>query len=118
MAELQKVLVVDDGARSTDYCLSAELAGLGYASVTASFEATEEILDLLPSPAAIVLQMPSQNDGEAYEEFLALADRLKASSRTSGIPVILIDPKTRHAGGATAMLQSRFGSRSLHQPDL
>ena len=44
MNDFPKVLVVDDGERTPDDALSAELAGLGYASVTASLEAAEDVL--------------------------------------------------------------------------
>ena len=56
MNGLQKILVVDNGERDPDGALSAELAGLGYSSVTAGVEAAEEVLAILPSPAAVVLQ--------------------------------------------------------------
>ena len=58
MTEFQKVLVVDDGARNAEHAISAELAGLGFASVTTWLEATDEVLELIPPPAAILLQLP------------------------------------------------------------
>src|SRR5215210_2153914 len=47
MGALQQVLVVDDGHRAIDHSLAAELAELGYASVTASLEAAEDVLAVI-----------------------------------------------------------------------
>ena len=82
-------------------------------SITTSLETTDAVLDLIPSPAAILLQMPSRSD-VSYRSFLDLAERLRA--RTANVPVILIDPATRSGAGFGAALRSRFGA--LHQPEL
>ena len=55
MTELPKILVVDNGRRDCDSALSTELAEMGYASVTAPFEAADEVLAMMPRPVAIVL---------------------------------------------------------------
>jgi hypothetical protein len=52
MSEFQKVLVVDDGARNGEHALSAELAELGFASVTTSLEAAAPVTIRDPAPAA------------------------------------------------------------------
>ena len=108
-----KVIVVDDGARHAEGSLTAELAGLGVSSITTSLETTDDVLDLVPAPAAILLQMPSRSD-QSYRSFLHLARRLRA--RASGVPVILIDPATRSGAGFGAALRNRFGA--LHRPEL
>ena len=56
MGALQQVLVVDDGHRAVDHSLAAELAELGYASVTASLEAAHDVLAVIARPAAVLLQ--------------------------------------------------------------
>ena len=53
MNEFPKVLVVDNGERPLDRALSAELAELGFASVTVSREAADDVLALIRSPSAI-----------------------------------------------------------------
>lgn len=119
MSEFQKILVVDDGARTPDHALSMELAELGFASVTASLEATDDVLGMIAPPAAIMLQLPSRGDAAPYRRFMELADRLKAGDRTSRIPMILVD---RSSGlqqrGYAAMLQSRIGTHTVHKPEL
>lgn len=119
MSEFQKILVVDDGARTPDHALSMELAELGFASVTASLEATDDVLGMIPPPAAIMLQLPNRADSLPYRRFLELADRLKAGTHTSRIPVILVD---RTSGlqerGYAAMLQTRIGTQTVHTPEL
>jgi hypothetical protein len=117
MNGFQKVLVVDDGARSTDHALSAELAELGYASVTASVEATDDVLDLVPSPAAIVLQLPRRTSGTDHASFVELASRLKDKVQAAGIPIIWFDPSAP-AGGFASAVRSRIGSRVLNEPEL
>lgn len=122
MGALQKILVVDDGRRDADRALSAELAELGYASVTTSLEATEEVLAVIPAPAAILLQMPARrgaarDPGRADRaSFVALAERLRAPAYR-GVPVIVLD---RGATGGPIDLQSRIGSRVrvLNEPEL
>ena len=117
MDAFQKVLVVDDGERRSDRALSAELAELGYASVTASLEATEDVLAIIPKPSAILLQLPNGKRSPDYESFMALAKRLRANDY--GIPVILVDPSApSQPGGYASVLQDRFGARALAKPDL
>jgi CheY-like chemotaxis protein len=118
MSEFQKVLVVDDGARNPNHALSMELAELGFASVTASFEATDDVLDLIPMPAAILLQLPKRSDGARYQRFLELAERLKKGERTSGIPIILVDRSLGLEQGCyVSALQTKIGAQTLHTPE-
>ena len=117
MTEFQKVLVVDDGARNAGHAISAELAGLGFASVTTSFEATDEVLELIQPPAAILLQLPRRSRTADYKDFMDLADRLKA--KNSAIPVILIEQAFGVPSGSyAAVLQSELGARALNKPEL
>jgi len=117
MSEFQKVLVVDDGARNSEHALSAELAELGFASVTTSLEATDDVLDLLSAPAAIVLQLPKRT-GVDYKRFMELADRLKARTSTSEIPLIFVEASPRsQAGGYASVLQSELGAHALSKPE-
>ena len=119
MTEFQKVLVVDDGARNTENAISAELAGLGFASVTISLEATDEVLELIPPPAAILLQLPKRSQTADYNQFMDLAARLKAKKDISGIPIILVEQPFGGAGGSyAAVLQSELGARALNKPEL
>jgi hypothetical protein len=116
MVELNRIIVVDNGDRSAGSALSAELAELGFASVTTSLEAADEVLALLPAPAAIVLQLPRVADSTTREAFAAFAARVR--SEDERIPVILIDP--RHDGpncGYAAMLQAQVGSAAFARPD-
>jgi CheY-like chemotaxis protein len=111
MTEFYKVLVVDDGERSADHAISAELAELGFASVTTSLETTEEVLAILPSPTAILLQMPRSHMHPNYKLFQDLARRLQRLEGTSNIPVIVIDPAARSVGGGyAAALQAHVAS--------
>ena len=73
-----KVLVVDDGHRAIDHSLAAELAELGYASVTASLEAAHDVLAVIARPAAILLQASSRRD-PAYAQ---LSERLREQIRS------------------------------------
>ena len=115
MSEFQKVLVVDDGARNGAHALSAELAELGFASVTTSFEATDEVLELIPPPSAILLQLPKRSETANYKQFMDLAARLKAS----GIPVLLVEQPFGAAGGGYASaLQGELGVGALNKPEL
>jgi hypothetical protein len=117
MTEFQKVLVVDDGARNAGHAISAELAGLGFASVTTSLEATDEVLELIPPPAAILLQLPKRSRTADYKDFMDLADRLKA--KNSAIPIILIEQAFGIPSGSyAAVLQSELGARALNKPEL
>jgi hypothetical protein len=114
MNGMQKVLVVDNGERAPDSALSAELAGMGYASVTAPFEAADDVLALIPSPAAVVLQMPREADWSERRRFLELATRLRKTLAASRTPVIV----TGGVNGAVAMLQNELGTRAVAAPDL
>ena len=71
MNDFPKVLVVDDGERNADRALSAELAELGFASVTASLEAADDVLELIPSPAAIFVQVPKDSSPAQQKRFRA-----------------------------------------------
>jgi hypothetical protein len=114
MNGMQKVLVVDNGDRAPDCALSAELASMGYASVTAHFEAADDILALIPSPAAVVLQMPREADWSERRRFLELATRLRRTLASSRTPVIV----TGGVNGAMAMLQNELGTRAVAAPEL
>ena len=117
MNEFPKVLVVDDGARPLDRALSAELAELGFASVTASHEAADDVLALIRSPSAIILQMPPKGRSPEYASFLALADRIR-SNAAIGVPVILVDLATSaQPGGYASLLQAHFGAQALAKPE-
>ena len=115
MVDLNRIIVIDNGDRSPDTALSAELAELGFASVTTSLEAADEVLALLPSPAAILLQLPFSSDRETRSRFDAFAARMRAAN--ADIPVILIDPS--HEGrksGFAALLQAQVGSAVVAKP--
>ena len=117
MDDFQKVLVVDDGARTPDRALSAELAELGFASVTTSLEAAEEVLSVIPRPVAILLQLPNCPRSPSYDSFMELARRLRAND--SGTPVILVDGSAAsHPGGYASVLQDRFGARAVAKAEL
>ncbi|MGU3537617.1 hypothetical protein [Methylobacterium sp. A54F] len=109
MSALQQVLVVDDGFRAVDNSLAAELAELGYASVTASVEAADDVLAVIARPAAILLQTPARGS-DAFE-------RLAGRMREAGIPVIIVDEALRGRHGARIDLESRIGPYVLNEPD-
>lgn len=126
MTSLQRIVIVDDGERALDTALSAELAELGYASVTTSLETTDEVLALIPTPAAIVLQIPRGASVEDRARFQALADRLRARRGAGGPPVIVLDPREdsagstvgeRLAGGFSALLEPRVGKPAMARPE-
>jgi ethanolamine utilization protein EutA (predicted chaperonin) len=112
MGALQKVLVVDDGHRAVDRALSAELAELGYASVTASLEAADDVLAMMPRPAAVLLHVPPRENGA----FRMLAERLREQMRIAGVPVIVVDGADIQSGSPID-LQSRIGTRVLNEPE-
>jgi hypothetical protein len=114
MNAMPKVLVVDSGERAPDGALSAELAGMGYASVTTPFEAADDVLALIPSPAAVVLQMPRHADWAERKRFLDLARRLRKNLGASGTPVII----TGGVSGAATMLQNELSVRVAAAPEL
>ena len=113
-----KVLVVDTGRRTAGDLLSTELAELGFSSVTASFEAANDVLAVIDRPAAIFLNMPQAREAAQRDEFLLLAAALRNEERTSGIPVIEWDPETAPtAGGISAFLRSEVGPPALSEPE-
>ena len=114
MNAMPKVLVVDNGERAHDSALSAELAGMGYASVTTPFEAADDVLALIPSPAAVVLQMPRQAGWAERRRFMELASRLRKILAESGTPFIL----TGGACGAATMLHSRLSMHAVAAQDI
>ncbi len=114
MNGMPKVLVVDSGERTPDSALSAELAGMGYASVTTPFEAADDVLALIPSPAAVVLQMPRQATWNERKRFMELATRLRKTMGASGTPVII----TGGLNGAATMLQNELGAPLAAAPEL
>jgi hypothetical protein len=115
MTEFQKVLVVDNGERAADYALSAELAEMGFASVTTPFEAADDVLALIPTPAAILVQIPSGAPAAERKRFLELAERLR-ESRGSSVPIIVVGGPG--SGGISGILQSELGTRILSKPEL
>ncbi|MDQ4134739.1 MAG: hypothetical protein M3158_01005 [Pseudomonadota bacterium] len=118
MNDVPKVLVVDDGERSPDQALSAELAELGFASVTTSFEAAEDVLAVLPTPSAILLQLPSAPQPARHQAFRDLAEKLKAKNTLAGIPVVVVEPRQglNGASGAYRRLEEQFGVDALAKP--
>lgn len=117
MIEVPKVFVVDDGERSPDGALSAELAGLGYASVTASLEAAEDVLGVLQLPAAVLIQMPKPTESFRRRKFVALAERLKESLSGYGVPIIMVESSFSVSSGSfAAVLQSYSGSAIAARP--
>jgi hypothetical protein len=119
MNDVPKVLVVDDGERSPDCALSAELAELGFASVTTSFEAAEDVLAVLPTPSAILLQLPSNPGAARHRSFRDLAERLKAKTTLTGIPVVVVEPRQGIKGlsGTHPRIGDQFGIHALAKPD-
>lgn len=114
MNALQKVLVVDNGRRDDGDQLSSELAELGVSSVTASFEAADDVLGLIERPAAIFLKMPLARNVSERANFIQLARTLRASERTFGIPVIEWDQDAGlGAGGVSEILRSEIGPQAV-----
>jgi hypothetical protein len=116
MIDVPKVLVVDDGERTADRAPSARLAALGLSSVTTSFEAAEDLLEVLPTPAAILLQLPGHADGERRRAILDLAERLKAKEAVDGVPVLVVEPTVQSQARAYSVLQHQFGARVFAGP--
>jgi hypothetical protein len=114
MNAMPKVLVVDSGERAPDGALSLELAGMGFASVTTPFEAADDVLALIPSPAAVVLQMPRQAGWAERRRFMELASRLRKNLAETGTPVII----TGGVSGAATMLQNQLSMHAVAAPDL
>ena len=117
MNDFQKVLVVDSGDRAAEDVFSAQLAEFGFSSVTTSFEAADEVLGLIRTPSAIVLNMSRPDDGADYARFVAVAKDLKTREPDLGIPVILWDrAREVEVGGLSGVLASAFGPE-LTAPD-
>lgn len=118
MNDLQKVLVVDDGDRNPIDSLSAELAELGYSSVTASFEAADQVLDVIQRPSAIFLKMPARIGSPDYQNFLALAEMLRQREGTSGVPVIMWERQAvLPSGGLSVLLDGEPAPKVLTAPE-
>jgi hypothetical protein len=113
MNSLRKILVVDNGDRGGVDPLAAQLAELGVSSVTASFEAADDVLGVIDPPSAILVKMPRARQGVAYEDFVAFTDRLRDREREAGIPVIVWDGLVAQAGGISDVLRSRIGPQAL-----
>jgi hypothetical protein len=115
MNDFPKVLVVDDGERNPDRALSAELAELGFASVTASLEAADDVLELIPSPAAIFVQIPDRCSPAQQKRFRDLAARLEGEQAGTGIPVIVVEGI--RSGAYASLLQGSF-AEAVSKADL
>ena len=115
MNSLHKVLVVDDGNRPAADALSLELAELGFASVTASLEAAEDVLGVIDPPSAIFMRMPRRQSAD-YPSFVAMADQLRARLGEKGAPVILWEGSA--AGGISSVLARELGPQVLSRADL
>ena len=76
--------------------------------MTTPFEAADEVLAMMQSPVAIVLQLSSQSDASERARFMDLATRLRQAMQASGTPVIV----TGGTSGAATMLQNHLGARS------
>jgi hypothetical protein len=114
MNDLQKVLVVDNGERDGVDPLAAELAELGYSSVTTSFEAADDVLEVIPQPSAIFLKMPQRPGDTSSDEILALADRLRFRQGSAGAPVFVWDrARMMESGGVSALLSRELGLQHL-----
>lgn len=113
MSALQKILIVDDGSRRVGRSLSAELAELGYASVTASVEAIEDVLEVLGEPSAIVIDMATA-DRARRSEFVALAERLRQGPRGAATPILELDGSR---SGAPVDIGGWMRTRTLNAPD-
>ncbi len=108
MSELKRIIVVDNGDREPEAALSAELAELGYASITTSVEAAPDVFAAMVEPAAVLLHMPDDSDARTDAAFAAFADRLENAHPQ--IPVIRLDSgQSRLSGNHLATLQSRVG---------
>lgn len=113
-----KILVVDSGARTADHALSADLAELGYASVTTSLEAADDVLAAI-RPAAILLQPPRPGAGPERDRFLAAAERLRSWTDQAGVPIVLLDgPLPSAPGAVVSALGEWSGPRVLNRPEL
>ncbi|MCC5978123.1 MAG: hypothetical protein JJU21_08685 [Salinarimonas sp.] len=108
MSELKRIIVVDNGDREPEAALSAELAELGYASITTSVEAAPDVFAAMAEPDAVLLHIADHNDARTDAAFAAFADRLERAH--PHIPVIRLDGARDSLGGShLATLQSRIG---------
>lgn len=113
MGALQQVLVIDDGVRAVDHSLSAELAELGYASVTTSLDAADDVLAVISRPAAVLLQSSGRG-----VDFADRAASLRARMVEAGIPVILVEGRAGGRGAFPVDLKDCIGPYVLNEPDL
>ena len=113
MNSLRKILVVDSGRREEFDSLSHELAGMGMSSVTASFEAAAEVLDLIDRPSAIFVKMPHNRESAGYEEMAGIAADLKRRESALGIPVIVWDGIAFNNETPTGTVTSGFGRLTM-----
>ncbi len=114
MNDLQKVLVVDNGERDEIDPLAAELAELGFSSVTTSFEAADDVLLVISPPSAIFLKVPHKAGDKSTDDILALANRLRVAQGPAGAPVFVWDrARMLESGGVSAMLYGEFGVQGL-----
>jgi hypothetical protein len=115
MDGFQKVVVVDNGDRPQDFALSAELAEMGFASVTTPVETADDVLAIVRSPAAIVLQMPQGSRlGRAPALHGACRPPAREPERHRRPVIVLGGPP----GAASTLLQSELGARILSKPEL
>lgn len=118
MNSLRKVLVVDNGHRGVVDPLASELSELGLSSVTTSFEAADDVLQIIDRPSAIFLKMPA-DVGSDHATLMALAASLRSADRTSGIPVIMWDRQMAATnGGITAILRNEVGPQAVSGPEV
>lgn len=114
MNDLQKVLVVDNGERDGVDPLAAELAELGFSSVTTSFEAADDVLQVISPPSAIFVKVPQRAGDKGETDILALVDRLRLAQGEAGAPVFVWDrARILGSGGVSAMLHGEFGAEAL-----
>jgi hypothetical protein len=114
MNDLQKVLVVDNGEREGVDALAAELAELGFSSVTTSFEAADDVLQVIPQPSAIFVKVPPRAGDTSRDEIIALADRLRVRQGSAGAPVFVWDrARMMESGGVSALLSRELGLQHL-----
>jgi hypothetical protein len=108
MSELKRIIVVDNGDREPEAALSAELAELGYASITTSVEAAPDVFASIVEPDAVLLHIPGNSDARTDAAFAAVADRLERAHPE--VPVIRLDGARGSLSNANlATLQSRIG---------
>lgn len=108
MSDLKRIIVVDNGDREPQAALSAELAELGYASITTSVEAAPDVFASIVEPDAVLLDIPGDSDARTDAAFAAFAGRLERTH--PDIPVIRLEGAGASLSNANlATLQSRIG---------